>query len=143
MITVRQLGLDIDPVVIPAQRVNDLEYRTQQPSFELIRYANGADGVVRLHSSQTPRPETRYTGNNRSRYVNPALDAPVERYHATIPWNERTQVMRAIVQHVSEQLVIMGLFYDARTHLIGNRMQNVFAGSSSDLTWNAHKLDLL
>jgi peptide/nickel transport system substrate-binding protein len=135
----QQLGLGIDPVVIPAQRVNDLEYRTQQPSFELIRYPNGAENLYRLHSSQTPLPDNKYTGRNRSRYVNPAFDALIDRYHTTIPWPERTQVMRDIVHYISDQLLVMGLFYDARAYFISNRMQKVYGGS---LTWNAEEWDV-
>jgi hypothetical protein len=48
--------------------------------------------------------------------------------------------MREIVRYISDQLIVMGLFYDARAYFISNRMQNVFGGS---LTWNAQEWDVL
>jgi ABC-type transport system substrate-binding protein len=135
----QRLGLTIDPVVIPTQRIPDVEYRTQHPTFELIRFAHGPEAMDRIRASATPLPANNFRGNNRSRYVDPAFDALVDRYFATIPWAERMETLRGVVHQVSDQLIIMGLFYDARANFIGNRVQNVFG---ANLVWNTHDWDI-
>jgi ABC-type transport system substrate-binding protein len=134
----QRLGIGIDAVVIPVQRLRDLEYRTQQPTFEMVRYPNSAANVWRLHSSQTPLPESKFTGHNRSRYVNPDFDAMIDRYLAAIPWTERMQALGQIVHHISDQLNVMGLFYDTKTTLVSNRLAPVHAQSTgfNALEWD-------
>jgi len=131
-----RLGIDIDPVVIPVQRFNDLEYRTTHPSFEVVRYPNGAVNLWRVHSAQTPLPESKFTGHNRSRYMNPEFDAMIDRYHSTIPWAPRMEVLGQILNHMTTQLNVMGLFYDTKTVMASNRVGNVFAQNTP---WNAHE----
>ena len=121
------------------QRAADSEYRTQQPTFEVMRHPNGPDNAERLQSAEAPLPETRYAGRNRSRYMNPEFDALVDRYLATIPTAPRMQAFGAIVHHISEQLNAMGLFYDLRTTLVSNRLMNVPAQNP---TWNIHLWDV-
>jgi ABC-type transport system substrate-binding protein len=135
----QRLGLSIEPVVIPVQRARDLEYRTTQPTFEVMRHPNGPANVEKLHSNEAPMPETRYTGRNRSRYMNPELDALIDRYVSTIPSAPRMEVFGQIVRHISDQLNAMGLFYDLRTTLVGNRLMNAPAQNP---TWNVHLWDL-
>ena len=135
----QRLGLVIDPVVIPTQRIPDVEYRTQHPTFELIRFAHGPDAMDRLRGSAAPVAANNYRGTNRSRYIEPAFDALVDRYFTTIPWPERIQVLREVVHQISDQLIIMGLFYAARAYFIGNRMNHVYG---ANLVWNAHEWDI-
>jgi len=135
----QRLGLVIDAVVIPVQRANDAEYRATHPSFEVVRQPNGPGAVERLHSAQAPMPSNRFAGGNRSRYMNPEFDGLIDQYVATIRWEPRMQVLGQIVHHVSDQLNVMGLFYDLRTTLVSNRLEHV---SAQYPTWNAHEWEL-
>jgi peptide/nickel transport system substrate-binding protein len=135
----QRLGLVIETVVIPVQRASDAEYRATHPSFEVVRQPNGPAAVERLHSVQAPMPHNRFAGGNRSRYMNPELDGLIDEYVSTIPWEPRMQVLGQFVHHVSDQLNVMGLFYDLRTTLVSNRLENV---SAQYPTWNAHAWDM-
>ncbi|HZT07660.1 MAG TPA: hypothetical protein VFC51_11560 [Chloroflexota bacterium] len=136
----KRLGLDIDPVVLPVQRLADLEYRTQMPSFEMIRFPNGADNVWRLHSSETPLPANRFTGSNRSRYMSAEFDTMVDRYMTTIPWDDRMQALGDIVHQISDQLIMMGLFYDVKSFMVAKRLTGFTPADNA--TWNAHTCDI-
>ena len=96
------------------------------------------------HSSQTPLPENTFIGTNFARYMNADFDALVDRYFATIPKDERVTVAGQIAQHVAENLVLMGLFYQAEPTMIGNRLRNVHVEKTggSTHTGNAHEWDL-
>jgi peptide/nickel transport system substrate-binding protein len=135
----QRLGIAIDPVVIPIQKTADLEYRTTHPSFEVMRHPNGPSNVERLHSNQAPLPSNRFVGQNRARYMNPEFDSLIEQYLATIPWDPRMQILGQIVHQLSDQLIVMGLFYDLRPTLVGNQVQNMAANNP---TWNVHEWDI-
>jgi hypothetical protein len=123
----QRLGIVVDPVVIPVQRANDPEYRATHPSFEVVRQPNGPGSVERLHSAQAPMPQNRFAGGNRSRYMNAEFDGLIDQYLATIPREPSMRVLGQIVHHISDQLNVMGLFYDLRTTLISNRLEHVSA----------------
>lgn len=135
----QRLGLAIESVVIPVQRLSDFEYRTTHPSFEILRNRNGANRIDTLHGSQTPLPQNRFSGQNRPRYQNAEFDGLLDRYLATIPFEPRMLALGEVVRHITEQLNIMSLFYDVQPSLIGNRLQNV---TTQNLTWNIHLWDV-
>jgi hypothetical protein len=54
------------------------------------------------------------------------------------------QIIGEIIHHISDQLPLLPLFYDAEPALIGRRLVNVSAahGVNSTQTWNAHEWDV-
>lgn len=134
-------GVGVEPIVIPRQRADDREYRATRPAFELVRQPNDLSegALMRLHGSEAALPANNYRGGNRIRYMNPELDALIERYLVTIPIPERMQVVRQMVQHISDQLPILGILYDTQPMLIANRLANVNADQD---TRNSHEWDV-
>src|SRR2546425_495670 len=60
----------------------------------------------------------------------------------TVPNPERAVVLGQIVHHISDQLNVMGLFYNAQPAMIANRLKNVGAGDQrSTQAWNAEAWD--
>lgn len=135
------IGVATEPVIIPRQRAEDREYRATRPAFEMVRQPNDlSEGALqRLTSSEAALPENNFRGQNRVRYMNPEYDMLVDRYLATIPMNDRMEVVRQIVRHISEQVPILGLLYDAQPMLLANRLVNVDASTD---TRNAHEWDV-
>ena len=88
-------------------------------------------------------PENRYTGSNRSRYINAELDGLIDRYLTTIPQEERILSLAAIVRHMTEQLNVMPLTDWTSPNLIANRLVNVGPkGENGTQTWNVHEWDV-
>ncbi len=136
----QRVGVGMDPVIIPRQRAADREYRATSLSFD-FRF-NPAD-VTRYHSNQVPLPENNYRGNNSARYRNPELDALLDKYVVTIPRDERVQVLARIIQHMTDQLVVVPLFHDAEPALVGNRLLNIQSRRGDAFPgWNAHEWDV-
>ncbi len=140
----QRVGVATETVVIPTQRATDLEYRATFPAVELLRQPDDVRGMVRLHGTEARTADRGYTGTNNARYINPELDALLDRYLTTIPRQERIQVIGQIVHHISDQLPVMGLFYDGQPALIANRLVNVGPGPGEFTTqaWNAHEWDV-
>jgi peptide/nickel transport system substrate-binding protein len=137
----RRLGLITEPLPIPIQRVRDREWRATFPGFELLRQPNDAAAVTRVHSSETPLPDNSFTGTNRSRYRNPDVDTLLDRYVSTIPEAPRVQLLGEIIHHMTDQLVWMGLFYNAEATMVAQRIQHAAANNATGTTqaWNAHE----
>jgi peptide/nickel transport system substrate-binding protein len=140
----QRVGIASEPHFVPRQRQQEREYRATFPAFELVQQPNDIRGLRNLHSSQAPLATNNFVGQNRPRYQNPQYDALLERYLTTIPRNERTQVLAQISRHLTEELVVIGLYYGSETTMIGNRLRNVSAAKARTSTgaWNAHVWDV-
>jgi peptide/nickel transport system substrate-binding protein len=137
-------GVAVEPLVIPRALAQDREYRATYPAFEEVRNPNNFDSLARVHGSQAPRPENNFTGNNRTRYMNPEFDSLIDRFHVTIPMAERVRLVGDIVNHMTDRVLVLGLFYDAEPIVMSKRLTNVTAVPvSSKHTWNANEWDLV
>lgn len=137
----RTVGVGVEPVIIPAARTGDTEYRATFPGFQIFQNPNDTDGLPNIHPSQIPLAENNYrVRSNHSRYMNPQFGALLDRFASTIPRAERTEVLGQIIFHIADQLNIMGLYYGLEPTLIAQRVENVTARHSrSTHTWNAHE----
>lgn len=133
----QRAGVAVETVIVPPQRQQDREYRATRPGFELYRQPDDLPLLGDLHGSQTPLPENNFAGRNRSRYQNPEFDALLDRYFVTIRRDERIKVVGQIIHVISDQLTIMGLFYNTTPGVVSNRLTNV--GQGRRITWNAHE----
>lgn len=134
----QSIGLAVEPVVIPTQRVTDQEYLHTYPAFMVYRQGTGVSSFRNHHSSRAPVPENGFVGSNYARYMNSEFDALIEKVFTTIPLPERLQVIGQVAHHISDQLNLMGLFYDGQPVLIDNAIQNV---TTENQGWNAHEWD--
>jgi peptide/nickel transport system substrate-binding protein len=121
----QKLGFNIDQVPVPQQRQSDTEYRANFTGFHVQRQPTDADSLVRYTSSQVPTAQNGYRGESKNRYVNKDLDALIDTYFLTIPRPERMGVLSKIVQHMTSEVIALGLFYDSTPRLISNRLLNV------------------
>ena len=121
----QRLGMGAETFVIPRQQAQDPAYRAEFPGLELVRNSADRDGLKRHPSSQTPLAENGYRGTNRTRYVNADFDALLGRYFTTIPTRERAAIFGDIVHHMTDQVLVLGLFYDMDTTVIADRLMNV------------------
>ncbi len=137
----RQAGVTTEPVLISRQLSSDRQVRSEFASFDFTRQPND---LTRYHSSQAPLAENNYRGSNRTRYRSPELDALIDRYLVTVPRDERYRVLGQLVHHITDQLVIMGLFFIAEPALISNRITNITSikGDEAQHTWNVHAWDV-
>jgi peptide/nickel transport system substrate-binding protein len=136
------VGLGVDPVIVPAPRRQDKEYRWTKPAFDLLQQR---PLLVHYQSKEVPLPENNFQGDNPSRYSSRDLDGLIDQYFATMLWGSRMEVFGQIIRHLSSEVVDMGLFYTATPQLIANRLINAAAAKSpppANQAWNAHEWDV-
>ncbi|MEA2640840.1 MAG: peptide/nickel transport system substrate-binding protein [Chloroflexota bacterium] len=120
------VGLTTETSLTPAARRNDFEYRFAFPAFDLRRQPLTPDQVTeKFHSANPPTAENNWRGGNYGRYSNPALDRLLEAYDVTIPTGPRMELYKQIAHVVTDQVVILGLFYDVEVTVTASRMKNV------------------
>jgi peptide/nickel transport system substrate-binding protein len=133
------IGVSADPQLVPLQRISDREYVSTFPGFRMMRQPNAQASLSRIKSSSTPLPENRFVGSNYARYSSAQLDGLIDRLYATIPRPERMQVLGQIMRHISENLNLMGLFYDGDFMFASNRLQDI-SGAETEI-WSVHQWD--
>jgi peptide/nickel transport system substrate-binding protein len=139
----QRVGVQVDPLVIPPQRISDRPFRAQFPGFEVIGQPNTIKALSRLRLAQTPLPEGNFAGVNRARYMNPEFEAMLERFFTTIPLRERGEALAQVIHHMTDQLVWMGLYHEVNPSLFSNRLLAVTARvADGTQAWNAHEWDL-
>jgi peptide/nickel transport system substrate-binding protein len=139
----KRAGIEINPVIIPLQLVNDQVYRSAFPGMIVNGGGQGEDPLGAFHSREARTPENNYAGSNRSRYMNPEMDALVDRYLTTIAFGPRMDVARQIGRHVTENLPILPLIFDTWPSAASGKIVNVGASQNGGYApWNAHEWDL-
>jgi len=141
----QRLGINVKRTVEPTQMSGPERriYEAARSAFFLTRQGGDVANFNRLYSSEVPLAENNYVGNNASRYASKDLDALLDRYYVTIPLPERRQVVGQIIHQISDQLIMLPLFYGAEPVVLGNRLSNVGARTSSATQgWNAQDWDV-
>jgi ABC-type transport system substrate-binding protein len=78
-------------------------------------------------------------GANYPRYINPEWDALVDRFYTTILKAERNQVLRQILHHMTDRVIVLGIIYEATSNLSTHRLEGFTSGRPG---WNAHEWNL-
>jgi len=110
------------------------------PGFQMAALFTDLDR--RFHSSDAQLPENNFRGRNRGRYMNPELDALIDRYFTTVPRPERSAILADIVRHITDQVVVIHLFYNTVPQMVNRRLKNVSARTPRAEAWNVHLWDI-
>jgi peptide/nickel transport system substrate-binding protein len=121
----QQIGINVEQVPVPPQRESDREYRATRPAFEVVRQPGGWKNLTRFYGPNTPLPQNDFTGVNRTRHRNVEFDALIDRFFATVPRAERMDTLGQIVNYMTTNVLILGMFWDPGPTMISNRLQDV------------------
>jgi peptide/nickel transport system substrate-binding protein len=140
----QRIGISVEPHTITPGRQSDREYRATFPAFDTSRGNNSVETFKTFFSSEARLPGNRYAGQNYPSYQNAELDAGINRFLVAIPMAERMEAGREVVRHLSDQVVVIPVFYDVVGTTTGNRLRNVptTRGQNQTTTWNAHEWDV-
>ena len=120
------------------------------PGFRLTSSPHDASMSI-LRSAQVALPENGFQVSgppNHSRYMSPELDGLIDTHERTIRPQERVPLMGRIVQHVADQLPVIGIYYNANAHAHAHRLLNVGTAQTGqgprarNAAWNAHEWDV-
>jgi len=136
-------GVTGDVVVVPPARQQDLEYRAAFPGVEISSSGASFGDLRNIRRSEIRSAENSYRGRNRTGYANPELEGLLDRFYTTIPEQERNGILGQIVNHLTDRVIIMYLFWEINPTIIADRLVNIGARHfSAPESWNAHEWDL-
>jgi ABC-type transport system substrate-binding protein len=119
----KNVGLDINQVVVPQERTSDRVYRITNPGLEELQYAYGPATLTNfMHSSLIPTAANGYVAGNYPRYSHPAWDALLEKYAVTIQPAERKRVLTDIMVYLSDELMDMSIIYGVSVQFASKRL---------------------
>jgi len=140
----KRIGVTSEPYLIPQIQRDDRAFNAQFPGVRLWRQSNSLLDMDRLHSREAAVAENRFSGGNRSRYSNPEFDALIDSYMVTISAPDRLPQLARLVHHMTDQLNVMGLWFNTEPIVVGKRLRNV---GNKKVTggyqaWNAHEWEV-
>jgi peptide/nickel transport system substrate-binding protein len=140
----QKIGIATEPLISSVEQGRDREWSATYTGLRIQRSPNTFEELKRYRIVQIPTPENQFVGQNAPRYASPELTDLIERYFVTVPRDQRNQVLGDIVHIMSDQLVLMGMFYNILAVVTGKRVKNVTPAAvmGSNQTWNAHLWDL-
>ena len=141
-----RLGVATEAVTIPPQRQQDREYRSTFCCFEVLQGGHGENGLIARRMAGARTPENGWRGaapTNYSNYVNEEHDALIARYLTTIPMDERTRVAGQILHQLTDQVLMMPMYYIARPTVVRNGLTGTLGRDAGTVTtFNVTQWDL-
>jgi peptide/nickel transport system substrate-binding protein len=135
----QRTGVAVDQAPFPQQRASDREFRATRPAFEVVRQPGGWWELERFYGPNTPLPENNFTGVNRTRHRNPEFDGWIDQFLVTVPVAERVDILKRIVRYMTDQVVILPIFWDPTPIMVANRLKNI---AEPGEVWDVHMWDV-
>lgn len=107
----KAVGVQLELDVLSGPRMRDQQYLATRPGPAMISPSGYNFYDRRLHSERIPRPENRWTGNNRGGYVNERVDAILDRLSSTINPTERIALHRELLREQMGDIALMPLYW--------------------------------
>jgi peptide/nickel transport system substrate-binding protein len=125
----KALGVQLELDVLSGPRMRDQEYLAHRPGLAMVSPSGYNFYDRRLHSERIPKPENRWTGNNRGGYANERVDAILDRLSATINPTERIGLHRDLLREMMGDVALMPLYWQVVPILmvegvVGPKMQS-------------------
>ena len=115
------------------------EYSCFARAVPFFRSGSARSASTYFSRSAIPVSENNFAGGNAGRYGTAELDDLIERYARTIPFSDRMGILGDIVQHQTDQVTILPLFFQGAAFVLGAaHLNNVLSGQ----VWNANAWEL-
>lgn len=136
----RNAGFDIQESILPAAQAQDSQVRASFPSVFTFSSPQGADALARLTSSAIPRPENRWTGNNRGAWMNPDFDRAADLYLVALEPRDRIQYLLQMVKPFTEEVPAISLYFNAIPIAFVSSLQGPRESvPDASWTWNVYE----
>ncbi|MBM2809715.1 MAG: hypothetical protein HW416_474, partial [Chloroflexi bacterium] len=140
----RDVGFDVSEATLPAAQAQDGQARASYPGLYAFSTGLGESALPNFQTNGIPRPENRWTGNNRGGWSNVDYDRLIDAYNNTLEKNARVDLMAKMMSQVTEQLPAFSLYYDLSAVPIANAVRGpgpALYDSSGLITWNVWQWD--
>jgi peptide/nickel transport system substrate-binding protein len=109
--SLKRSGINASSAVIPAAQVRDAQARALLTALQIRGF--GARRIELQISEEIPKPENRWTGENRGAWSSPEYDRLFEEYTLSLDHNERIQKIAQMERIFSEDVPGIPLYFGA------------------------------
>src|SRR5439155_6692953 len=109
----RGAGFDVSESVMSIALGQDGQARSLFPGLSTISFPLGEDTLASENTTQIPRPENRWVGNNRGGWSNPEFDRLSDTFSATLDQSQRVQLIAQMIRIYNEELPSIPLYFSA------------------------------
>jgi len=136
----RNAGFDIQESILPAAQAQDSQVRASFPSIFSFSGPQGADALSRITSTAIPRPENRWSGNNRGGWTNADFDRAADLYSVALEPRDRVQHVVQMVKLFTEEAPAISLYFNAIPIAFASAVQGPRESvPEADWTWNVYE----
>jgi peptide/nickel transport system substrate-binding protein len=128
--SLRRTGIDAYSKVIPVAQLRDSEARNKHPA--LNTGGVGSRPFSGFVSSAVPRPENRWSGNNRGGWTHPEVDRLWDAYLRTPSSSERAQQIADMERILSEDVGLIPVMLDIVTNVAAASLQGPIQRTTPD-----------
>lgn len=107
----KALGVQLELEVLSGPRLRDQQHLAHRPGLAMVSPSGYNFYDRRLHSERIPKPENRWTGNNRGGYVNERVDTILDKLSSTINTTERFALHRELLREQMGDVALMPLYW--------------------------------
>lgn len=109
--SLRQVGVDASGHALGPARLRDAEFRALRPGLFTGGAADLDQRLAQHSSSEIPRPENRWQGNNRGGWQNAEYDRLWQAYNTTLERSERIQQLAQMERALNEDVGTIPHFF--------------------------------
>jgi peptide/nickel transport system substrate-binding protein len=123
--TYKKIGVSIIQTIKTPQQMTDREWTTLYPGMRAPGNPYTNYEAILFNSKSIAGPANRYNGQNRNGYVNPEMDALLDRLAITIPSDERARITADIARIGTTDLPVLPILWEVHAVIAGEKVRNV------------------
>jgi len=135
--TWKQLGIDVQPNVLPQAQVQDNEARAKFSGLATPGSALGLerDQAMRFHSNQIGTAANRWRGANQG-WVSPDYDRLFDRYDVTLDRAGQIDQVVQMMKLLSEEVPVFPVYYNIYVIALASGISGPTVATASTIYWN-------
>ena len=137
----KAIGVELSIYVLTTAEQSDNQFIATRTGTQYHMSSTSPFYGRRPHSASIPRPETRWSGNNRGRYYNPALDTLIEKIEVTVAEAEQRSLHRQLFELQMTDLHTFWLYWQTVPTLMvkGVTGPRLVSSTWTNNIWEWHK----
>jgi peptide/nickel transport system substrate-binding protein len=136
-------GFDVSQSVVPNALAQDLETRAGYSGMYLLSTPGGDRTAVTFTADNTPLPENRWRGGNRSGWANPDYTRVANLFQTTLEEDQRKQQLSEMARIFTDDVGAISLYFRPTvwTHVAALKGPGPVA-PETDVSWNIAQWEL-
>ena len=141
--TWRQIGFDFQQATLPASQAQDGQARATFPTLYNFGTSVGENTLAAMNTPGIPKPENRWTGNNRGGWSNATFDRVSEELTRSVEPTERARQVAQLAAIFSQEVAAIPLYFYGLPIVASSAVRGpTQVVQETPFEWNIHEWEL-